>query len=150
MNEDAVEDWVAIYSGSPEGAQALAARLESVGVQSYISAEPGPMSSAGGYRDWRATLLVPPESEAEVRNQLSSWEATDAAATAQLGRTLARVAALGLVPLGVWLGLSALGTPGVPPPRTHWLLALYATSVVVLAQIAHRRNRREHVRYPTS
>ena len=136
-----LEDWVVVYTGSNDGAQALAARLEQHGYRSFVTTRPGSDATRRGARSWVHETLVPPGSESAVRERIALWEMGHAEASARLGRTLARVAILSALPPAAWYGLATAGAvPGPPPGRTA-LVALYAATAVVLAQLAHRRTR---------
>ena len=145
---DVVHDWTSIFRGSASAARDLASELECQGVRSFVSDRHGPDISRGGDHATYSRVLVPPEEEERAREAVARWESSNRRDSNLLVNRLARVLGISLVAPIAWGTAYLLAPKIIPEPSLPALFAIWLASLIAVAQIEHRRYRRERIRLP--
>ncbi|MCH7869842.1 MAG: hypothetical protein IH881_19270 [Myxococcales bacterium] len=140
-----MDDWGIIYSGSAESAESLAEQIADAKLLVHKRVERGPIVDRSGGRTYVTHVSVPPECEAKAVVILDSWRRRGATRAAVTLRRLFTVLLLSFIPPSLWLGTGWLGIAGTAFPKLNLVFGLWMISLVVVAQIEHRRYTRERI-----
>ena len=136
-----MQDWCELFVGNDLAARDLAETLERRGVRAFVDDRVGPIVSRTNDRSRFSVVLVPPERSERAQGILREWEDTNRRDVHALTGRLLRILTFSFVPPLLWVLGRWVDPAEVPELNEGWLLGLWLVSLVVIAQVEHRRKR---------
>ena len=140
-----MEGWTRVYSGPGPAARSLAEVLDRDGMRVFERLEERSHFADGGTSVPQTEVWVPHEDGDRAVRMISHWSTHNVERVGGLTARLLRLLAISAVlPVG-WLGAALLAPHRVPLPTFEALGLAWVVLLVFLAQLEHRRHRRERI-----